>query len=268
MDPTAKIVWDDANFSNIYYYINMGIDKEIDYISIHPYAPKPEHTYRLYNHKIQNIEDVTLEELYNRFNNFKDSNNRNWKVMEGENGFPSFVKCKEDPTGYASRTPDIQAAALVRMYMSHLACGAERIIWYDFKDDGTNPGMAEENFGLVKYDGSPKPSVCAFANLINIIEGSKEIVKNENYNAPSYVYNFINKKGEKGMVLWVEPSPVLKDYKGLIISKTNFTMEVNIPTNNNIVKLVDMFGNETKLRSRDGKLNVTLSEYPVYLLGL
>ena len=267
MDPTAKIVWDDANFSNIFDYAKYGIDKEIDYISIHPYAPKSEHTYRRYDSLASKTEDLPINELYGRFSDFVKENKREWKAMEGENGFPSYVKSEKDPTGYVSRTPDMQAAHLVRMYIMHLACGAERIIWYDFKDDGTDPGMAEQNFGLVKYDGSPKPSVCAFANLINVIEGGK-ILGREYFENPAYVYKFIDRKGKNGIVCWAEPNPVIHDYKGKIISKTDFVKETEIKTDKKSVKIMDMFGNLSDLRAKNGKIKLFLTEYPVYILGL
>lgn len=268
MDPTAKIVWDDANFSNIFDYEKYGIDKEIDYISIHPYAPKTEHTYRRYITATGKTEDILIDELYKRFFDFNKEYNRSWKVMEGENGFPSFIKSEKDPTGYASRTPDIQAAALVRMYIQHLACGAERIIWYDFKDDGTDPGMAEQNFGLVKYDGSPKPSVCAYANLINIIEGGKDIYRDEDYKNPAYVYRFADRYGKKSLVCWTEPMPVYPDYRGKIISKTDYSKEIDIKTNKTSVKSMDMFGNVSYIKANNGRITVKLTEYPVYILGI
>ncbi|MBQ0105899.1 MAG: hypothetical protein KBT47_07700, partial [Armatimonadetes bacterium] len=182
------------------------------------------------------------------------------------NGFPSYVKSEKDPTGYASRTPDMQAAHLVRMYIMHLACGAERIIWYDFKDDGTDPGMAEENFGLVKYDGSPKPSLCAMANLISRIEGAKNIKRDMNYREPCYVYKYTDRNGRQGCVCWAEPNPVIHDYKGKIISKTDFSEDIEVETGKDTVKIADMFGNVSSVRAKKGKIKVSLSEYPVYVM--
>ena len=36
------------------------------------------------------------------------------------------------------------------------------LFWYSFRDAGTNPGDIEQNFGLLRYDFSPKPSFAAY----------------------------------------------------------------------------------------------------------
>jgi polysaccharide biosynthesis protein PslG len=38
-------------------------------------------------------------------------------------------------------------------------------IWYDLRDNGTDPTLADDNFGLVRYNFEPKPAYAAFQQL-------------------------------------------------------------------------------------------------------
>ncbi|MEN6643944.1 MAG: cellulase family glycosylhydrolase [Armatimonadia bacterium] len=71
-----------------------------------------------------------------------------------------------------------QARCLVRMMVIALGSGVEKIVWYDFKDDGLKPEYNEHNFGLVHHDDyafAPKPAYVAYANLIRLLHGRKVI---------------------------------------------------------------------------------------------
>jgi len=68
-----------------------------------------------------------------------------------------------------------QARCLVRMNVIALSTeGVERIVWYDFKDDGHNITYNENNFGLVHHENfllAPKPAYAAYAQLISAVHG-------------------------------------------------------------------------------------------------
>jgi hypothetical protein len=69
-----------------------------------------------------------------------------------------------------------QARCLVRMMLIALANGAQKICWYDFKDDGLKLEYNENNFGLVHHEQfglAPKPAYVAYAHLISILHGRK-----------------------------------------------------------------------------------------------
>jgi polysaccharide biosynthesis protein PslG len=69
------------------------------------------------------------------------------QILSGEWGYTA-----------ASMTPDEQGKRLARMYLTNLACGVPLTIWYDWRDDGTNPKEVEHNFGTVRTAHNPAES--------------------------------------------------------------------------------------------------------------
>lgn len=72
------------------------------------------------------------------------------------------------PTQHDGRGVDLttQARYTARALAIMWGAGAERVFWYDFKDDGLDPLYNENNFGLVlheKRNWAPKPAMVAFA---------------------------------------------------------------------------------------------------------
>jgi hypothetical protein len=86
--------------------------------------------------------------------------------------------------------PAIQANYLVRgMIAASTSPGVERIFWYNWRDDGGDPGNDENNFGLVYRDWrTPKPAATAlrtmtqrldnasFVQRLDLLAGSRTIL--------------------------------------------------------------------------------------------
>ncbi|SPB18015.1 hypothetical protein NOV72_05214 [Caballeronia novacaledonica] len=67
-----------------------------------------------------------------------------------------------------------QAAAAARTFLlSRRFDTMQTVIWYDFVDDGVNPGDKESNFGLLRLDLSPKPAYVAAATLFRTVGARK-----------------------------------------------------------------------------------------------
>ena len=83
-------------------------------------------------------------------------------------------------TGFSNGTTDAryppvneqQAASLIpRLYLDHFRCGVYRTFMYELMDE--HPGSAfESGFGLVRNDGSPKPSFDAVRELISVLSAN------------------------------------------------------------------------------------------------
>jgi MYXO-CTERM domain-containing protein len=58
-----------------------------------------------------------------------------------------------------------QAVMAVRELMSARLVGFPLAVWYDLRDDGTDPQAGEHNFGLIANDGSDKPAIVALRAL-------------------------------------------------------------------------------------------------------
>ncbi|EIP98259.1 hypothetical protein OpiT1DRAFT_02712 [Opitutaceae bacterium TAV1] len=77
-------------------------------------------------------------------------------------------------------TEEEQATLIPRMYLSYLGTpesGVERIFTYDLHDDGQKRGEREHNFGLVRWDWSPKPAFHAYAEMTKELGAAPKFVK-------------------------------------------------------------------------------------------
>ena len=72
----------------------------------------------------------------------------------------------------ATCTELVQAAYFARLYLLGRAAsnGAVPIYWYDFQNDGTDPLEREHNFGLIRWDFSPKPAYQAAAVVASMLQ--------------------------------------------------------------------------------------------------
>jgi hypothetical protein len=66
------------------------------------------------------------------------------------------------PNGPDGSTEARSAQMLPRAYLLALANGVRNITWYDFHDDGPDRSYNEHNFGVIRYDMTPKPAYFAF----------------------------------------------------------------------------------------------------------
>lgn len=64
------------------------------------------------------------------------------------------------------------------------------IWWYDFQDDGIDESELEDNFGLVKYDLTPKPAYYALQSISHIIKNGEFAGKFSSKNKNLYVLRF------------------------------------------------------------------------------
>jgi hypothetical protein len=71
------------------------------------------------------------------------------------------------------RPPDESAQAFyaVRMLLQNFESGIPISIWYDWKDDGDDESEAENRFGLVRRDLSPKPAYVAVKTAFRELSG-------------------------------------------------------------------------------------------------
>lgn len=77
--------------------------------------------------------------------------------------------------GYSERYPGQdarkQAEFAVRQYVANLASGVPMSIWYDWKDDGTDPLEIEHHFGTVGHDLREKPAYGKIRAAIERLRG-------------------------------------------------------------------------------------------------
>jgi len=108
--------------------------------------------------------------------------------------------------GYSTNTrtgvsEEQQAQFLVRMRLVHASQGVRTSIWYDWKDDGSDPANAEHRFGTVTQGLEPKPSYTA-ARVMNETLAGYRFARMLVDKPGEYVMLLRNGAGETALALW------------------------------------------------------------------
>ncbi|RRJ94727.1 hypothetical protein Ga0100231_010610 [Opitutaceae bacterium TAV4] len=77
-------------------------------------------------------------------------------------------------------TEEEQAELIPRIYLSYLGTpesGVERLFIYDLHDDGQKRGEREHNFGLTRWDWSPKPAFHAYTEMTRQLGSSPVLIR-------------------------------------------------------------------------------------------
>lgn len=85
--------------------------------------------------------------------------------------------------GYSDAQPKLsqkrQGEFIARMFLSSASAGIPLSIWYDWKDDGSDPNNREHHFGTIKTDNTPKPAYLAVQKLSRELAGMHFIKRME-----------------------------------------------------------------------------------------
>ncbi|QGQ94681.1 hypothetical protein EHS13_07160 [Paenibacillus psychroresistens] len=206
----------------------------MDVVSVHPYS-YPE------SPKMLERDLANLQELIKKYNNGKTK--------------PIWISEIGWPTGDDSRMieENVQANYAVISNVEALAAGVQKLIWYDFMNDGTDPHNVEHNFGIIrnvndpmgKY--APKPAYVAYGTMTRQI-ADKPFLKKETIidGINSYLFGS-NSKATR--VMWNE-----SDKPKQVKIKTELPLTVT-----------DIMGEQKILNpAQDGNVYLTVSNDPIY----
>jgi hypothetical protein len=125
-----------------------GLLDAIDVVSVHPYRSTAPET--------AESEVMKLRSLIARY----APAGKDIPIVNGEWGFSDV------------RVPiETQADYVVRQALFSLKMGLGLNIWYDWKNDGTDPTEAEHHFGTVFPDLKPKPAFIALQTMTETLQG-------------------------------------------------------------------------------------------------
>jgi hypothetical protein len=98
---------------------------------------------------------------------------RSWLDGHGGLGKPIWISECGWPTSTDARgvSEELQAAYLTRLYILGLSAGVEKIIWYQ-TSSGTDLTYSESQFGVIRWNGYPKPSALAYAQVAYRLNGA------------------------------------------------------------------------------------------------
>jgi len=188
VDPQATIVGpatSEVPFRFLEEFFASGVLEYLDAVSVHPYRnySKPPETA---------AEDYQrLRELVARY--APTSPKQTMPILSGEWGYASHTK------GVSLET---QAAFIARQQLANLLCGVPLSIWYDWKNDGTDPNEREHNFGTVTPDLEPKPAYKAVQTLTRELTGYRIARRVDVGNERDYLLLCTNAAAHEKLAAW------------------------------------------------------------------
>ncbi|MHC4424651.1 MAG: hypothetical protein ACYSYV_00995 [Planctomycetota bacterium] len=205
--------------------------KWIDVLSVHPYRSQPPETV---------VKDYAeLRELIKRY----APPGTEMSVISGEWG---YLNINWDKSRLSERE---QAQHLARMFLINLHQGIPINIWYDWKNDGTDPSEREHQFGTVKYDLNPKAAYVAAKVLSSTLAGysidQQLILSNDN----DLAFRLTKGKSE-AKAFWT----VAKKHA------------VTLPVEPTEATLVGIFGGKIIINWKTENLKLRAEQSPQYLL--
>jgi polysaccharide biosynthesis protein PslG len=164
--------------------------------------------------------------------------------------------------GYSSAwrgmNEDTQGALFARQMLTNAANEIPISIWYDWRDDGTDPADPEHHFGIVRNSYrsggepvyEPKPAYLAARTLSSYFDGFKFAERLDAGRDDDYVLAFTNGK-EKRLAIWTTSSA---------------THKIHFPIDNGEYKITRHTGENGGSASADQSgLSIEISTQPIYL---
>ena len=171
-------------------FFKSGVLEYLEAVSVHPYrGPReaPETAAADYRR---------LRRLIDRY--APPAKKEKIPILCGEWGFATF-------SGGVSL--ETQAAFAARQQLANLLSDVPLSIWYDWKDDGTNPNDKEHHFGTVLPDLTPKPSYFAIQTLTRELAGCRVTRKLKLANESDYVLLCTGPAGTQKLAAWTLGEP-------------------------------------------------------------
>jgi hypothetical protein len=164
-------------------------------------------------------------------------------VISGEWGY-SNINWDKSPL-----TEQQQAEYLVRMFLINSYQKIPVSIWYDWKNDGTDPNEREHQFGTVKHDLNPKAAYLAAKVLSSTLAGYSIQQKLDLGNENDFAFKLTNGDRE-AVAFWT------------VGARHNVTLPIE-PTE---VTLIGIYGGKVIINWKTKHLNLRAEQNPQYLL--
>ena len=208
-----------------------GLLEWIDVLSVHPYRSQPPETV---------AEDYAkLRSLVTQY----APQGKQVPIISGEWGYSNL---NWDRTRL---TEQEQAEYLARMFLINAYQGVNVSIWYDWRDDGTDPNEREHQFGTVRHDGNPKAAYLAAKVLSSTLAGYRLKERVDLGNSNDFAFRFTNGERE-AIAFWT----------------TEDKHNVILPVEPTEVTLVGLYGGKVVINWKSRNLKLRAMKSPQYLL--
>ena len=221
---TIPFDWIEACFKN-------GLLKWIDVLSVHPYRPQPPETV---------IKDYDrLRELIKHY----APQGKDIPIISGEWGYSNINWDK------ARLSEEQQARFLAREFLINLYQRIPVSIWYDWKNDGTDPNEREHHFGTVMHDLKPKAAYLAAKTLSSTLPGYSIDGRLDLGSDKDFAFKLINGNNQ-AIAIWT------------VGDEHQITLQT--PTGKGT--LIDMLAKRQEISWNENALTLPISQSPQYLL--
>jgi hypothetical protein len=150
-DPKALVVTGGLSWFELPFlaaFVAAGGTLDAQAVGVHPYRG------------VRAPESLT-DDLVDARRVLREHGARNLPIWDTEWGYSSA----QFGDGHAPAARRRQALFAVRRLLASRLSGLPLGVWYDLRDDGPDAADAEQNFGLLASDGSPKPALVALRAL-------------------------------------------------------------------------------------------------------
>ncbi|NQT82845.1 hypothetical protein HQ563_07475, partial [bacterium] len=136
-----------------------------------------------------------------------------------------------------------------RQFLINLMNDVRLSIWYDWHDDGPDPKEYEHNFGIVTHGYELKPSYLSAKTLLHTLSGL-EFAGTIPLESPGD-YALLFSDGERRVIAaWT----------------TRQTHAISLLVKAERVEIVSMTGETRQAKTKDGQLDLEVSENPQYIV--
>ena len=237
-DPQATVVAPASSgfpWAFFEYLFSAGALEHLDAVTVHPYrsySQGPETAERDY---------ARLRALIERY---APPNKKHLPILSGEWGYATHAK--------GGVSLEIQAAFIARQQLANLYHGVPLSIWYDWKNDGTDPNYNEHNFGTVSNNLALKPAYLAVQTLARQLTGYRIARRLEASHPEAWVLVCTNAAGGQKLAAWTtgQPRQITLELKGLAPAE---------------VEAVDLTGQPLAPQVEPGQLRLALQPGPQYI---
>ncbi len=215
-------------------FFSSGVLSYLDAVSVHPY--------RNYS-KSPETAATDYRELRELIERYAPVGKKEMPIISSEWGYSTHTE------GVSIQT---QAEYIVRMQLSNCLNNIPLSIWYDWMNDGKDPGEREHNFGTVTNDLKPKPGYQAVQVMNHQMEGYQLTRRIDVSNDNDYLLLFRNDNNDYRISSWTTEEP------------HTITVETDVSTKKSF-SAVDGYGNTLEIKMNDGRLLINLAGMPQYI---
>ena len=172
---------------------SQGLLNLVDAVSVHPYRdPSPGNPESVATTTSGGQNYTTVRKLINQYKAGVPIVDSEWGWFVGSGG--------DRPVA----TAQLQGDYLARSLLINFSQGIPLSIWYDWKNDGSDPNAPEDNFGMVAGE-TPKPAYQELQLLTRSLKG-ETFTKRLTSNSQDWLLVFTSPSGQQTLAAWTTRS--------------------------------------------------------------